>query len=637
MAQRRLTELDFDGIKNNLKLFLASQSEFSDYDFEASGLSVLIDLLAYHGHYNAIMAHTTANEAFLDSAIKRNSIASIAKTMGYTARSARSARTTINLVVIPDPTYSSSAFTLSRSKIFTTALNGRNYNFYPIKDYTVTKEERSGVSAFYFDNIELAEGLRVENSQIIETGGEQGPVLMANPGVDTTTVRCRIQTSVTNTSLVTHSFSDNILDVNNLSTVFFIEEALNGFYEVIFGDGVIGKKLTIGNVVKLDYIATNGSAGNGATAYTAPTNLTGTNETVTLTVVSNSAGGSEQETVDSIRFNAPRFNATKNRAVTANDYKSLILTSNSNVKSVSVWGGEDNDPPIYGKVFISLQPKEGLIISQDDKDAIVRDFIEPRQPVSIQSEFVDPEFTFIGLKTTVQYDAKKTTLTAGAIENAVAATIENFFNNNLNTLDANFFYSKLTADIVKSSASIVAVNLELRLQKRFTPTTGNESKYSLQFNNKINPLSITSNFFDATINNATYKVYVADVPDADVIAPEYSGSGTLILKTSDKNIVVDANAGTIDYDTGKIILNNLNVSSISGTNVTQVNINAQPHESAKDIKTSILTRTTEESSSAVIPTPSKNIILAQDASAEDTPNNIAKGIAISAIPNVSDY
>lgn len=637
MAQRRLTELDFDGIKNNLKLFLASQSEFSDYDFEASGLSVLIDLLAYHGHYNAIMAHTTANEAFLDSAIKRNSVASIAKTMGYTARSARSSRSTINLVVVPDATYTSSAFTLSRDKIFTTALNGRNYNFYPIKDYTVTKEERSGVTAFYLDNVELAEGLRVENSQIVEAGGEQGPVLMANPGVDTTTVRCRIQTSVTNTALVTYAFSDNILDVTNQSTVFFIEEALNGFYEVIFGDGVIGKKLDLGNIVRLDYIATNGEAANGATSFTAPTNLTGSNETVTLTVVSNSAGGASQESVDSIRFNAPRFNATKNRAVTANDYKSLILTSNSNVKSVSVWGGEDNDPPIYGKVFISLQPKEGLIITQDDKDAIVRDFIEPRQPISIQSEFVDPEFTFIGLKTTVQYDAKKTTLTAGAVENAVAATIENYFNNNLNSLDANFFYSKLTADIVKSSASIVAVNLELRLQKRFTPTTGKESKYTLQFNNKLNPLSVTSNFFNATINGATYKVYVADTPAADVVAPDYNGSGTLVLKTSDKNIVVDANAGTIDYDTGKVTLNNLNVSSISGTNVTQININAQPHESAKDIKTSILTRTTEESSSAVIPTPSKNIILAQDASAEDIPNNIAKGIAISAIPNVSDY
>ena len=218
---------------------------------------------------------------------------------------------------------------------------------------------------------------------------------------------------------------------------------MNGFYEVIFGDGVIGKKLDLGNIVRLDYIATNGEAANGATSFTAPTNLTGSNETVTLTVVSNSAGGASQESVDSIRFNAPRFNATKNRAVTANDYKSLILTSNSNVKSVSVWGGEDNDPPIYGKVFISLQPKEGLIITQDDKDAIVRDFIEPRQPISIQSEFVDPEFTFIGLKTTVQYDAKKTTLTAGAVENAVAATIENYFNNNLNSLDANFFYSKL--------------------------------------------------------------------------------------------------------------------------------------------------------------------------------------------------
>jgi len=636
MAQRRLTELDFDGIKNNLKLFLQDQTEFADYDFEASGLSVLIDLLAYHGHYNAILAHTTANEAFLDSAVKRSSVASIAKTMGYTARSARSSRSTIDLVVVPDSTYTSSSLTLNREKIFTTALNGRNYNFYPIKDYTVTKEERNGTSAFYFDDIEIAEGLRVTNSQIVETGFESGPVLMANPGVDTTTVRVRVQTSVTNTAVVTYTVSDNILDVNASSEVFFIEEALNGFYEVIFGDGTIGKRPTVGNVVIVDYIATNGDVANGATTFTAPTNLTGSGETVTLTVNSNSAGGAVQESVDSIRFNAPRFNATKNRAVTANDYKSLILTSNANVKSVSVWGGEDNDPPIYGKVFISLQAKPGLVITQDDKDAIVRDFIEPRQPIAIQSEFVDPEFTYIGLVATIQYDSKKTTLTAGAIESAVNTTITNYFDNSLNTLDANFFYSKLTSDIVKSSASIVAANLELRLQKRFTPTKNKETKYTLQFNNKVNPYALTSNFFNAEINGATYKVYVADVPESTVQAPAYNGSGTLVLKTADKNVIVDENAGTIDYDTGKVVLNKLNVKSVEGT-TTHININTQPHESAKDIKTSILTRTTEESTSAVIPTPSKNIILTQDTSAQDIPNNILKGISITAVPNVSDY
>jgi len=638
MAVRKLTELEFDQIKNNLKTFLSDQSQYSDYDFEASGLSVLIDLLAYNTQYNAFLAHMVANEAFLDSAVKRNSVASIAKTMGYTARSARASAAVVNLNITNIPSsYTNGSFTLVKEKAFTSSSGGRTFKFYPDKDYTVTKTTVSGVDGFYFTNVRMVEGIRVDNSEIVDVSTLSGPVLMANPDVDTTTLTVSVQESIADTSSTTFTFSDNILDVKNTSNVFFVEESLNGQYEVRFGDGVVGKQLTSGNIVRLNYIAASGPAANGIKSFTPPSVFIGSGESVSLSLVSESSGGSSQESVDSIRFNAPRFNATRNRAVTTNDYKALILSANPNVKSVAVWGGEDNTPPIYGKVFISLQARPGLVITQDDKDTLLRETIVPRQPVSITAEFVDPEFTYIGLNVGVLYDSKNTTFTEGALQSEVNAELTNYFDTQLNSLDKNFYYSVLSSRIVNLSKSFIAVNLELSLQKRIVPSINTIVRYELPFNSKIQPYSVSSVYFNAQINRATYSVYITDVPDEGVIAPLYSGKGVIQLKTSDKNVIVDANAGTIDYDTGLIVLNSLQVSSIQGSTTT-LNVSCQPHESSKDIKTDILQRTSEESATgeAVIAKPSKNYILVQNTSTADIPNNVRAGTKVSLTARVSD-
>ena len=638
MAVRKLTELEFDQIKNNLKTFLSDQSQYSDYDFEASGLSVLIDLLAYNTQYNAFLAHMVANEAFLDSAVKRNSVASIAKTMGYTARSARASAAVVNLNITNIPSsYTNGSFTLTKEKAFTSSSGGRTFKFYPDKDYTASKTTVSGVDGFYFTNVRMVEGIRVDNSEIVDVNSLSGPVLMANPDVDTTTLTVSVQESIADTSSTTFTFSDNILDVKSSSNVFFVEESLNGQYEVRFGDGVVGKQLTSGNIVRLNYIAASGPAANGIKSFTPPSVFIGSGESVSLSLVSESSGGSSQESVDSIRFNAPRFNATKNRAVTTNDYKALILSANPNVKSVAVWGGEDNTPPIYGKVFISLQARPGLVITQDDKDTLLRETIVPRQPVSITAEFVDPEFTYIGLNVGVLYDSKNTTFTEGALQSEVNAELTNYFDTQLNSLDKNFYYSVLSSRIVNLSKSFIAVNLELSLQKRIVPSINTIVRYELPFNSKIQPYSVSSVYFNAQINRATYSVYITDVPDEGVIAPAYSGKGVIQLKTSDKNVIVDANAGTIDYDTGLIVLNSLQVSSIQGSTTT-LNVSCQPHESSKDIKTDILQRTsdTSETGAAIIAKPSKNYILVQNTSTADIPNNVRAGTKVSLTARVSD-
>ena len=285
MAVKNVTELDFDTIKTNLKTHLKNQTEFADFDFEASGISQLVDLLAYNTHYNAVLAHMVSNEAFIDSAVKRNSVVSIAKTMGYTPRSARSAKGVINLTITPDPSYTSTNLTLTKDKVFTSNVNGRNFSFLPDKDYTVSKTIVNGVSAFRFTNITLVEGTRVNTSEVISTTNRSGPIILPNDNVDTTTLTVKVQTSKTNLNATPFAFSEQITGVTATSSIYYLEERTDGYYQVVFGDGVLGKQLDVGNIVICEYILGNATQGNGARKFSPPSNITGSSENITGTTV----------------------------------------------------------------------------------------------------------------------------------------------------------------------------------------------------------------------------------------------------------------------------------------------------------------------------------------------------------------
>ena len=636
MAVKNVTELDFTSIKNNLKTFLKNQDEFADYNFEASGISTLIDLLAYNTHYNAVLAHMVSNEAFLDSAVRRNSVVSIAKTMGYTPRSARSAKATIDLTVVPATTYTSTSLTLPKDKTFQASVDNVARDFVPDKDYTVAKTIVDGVAAFRFTDIVLAEGLRTTTSEIISSQNRSGPIVLENDGVDTTSITVKVQTSTTNAASEVYSLAEDTLNVTSTSKVFYLEERTDGYYQINFGDGVLGKQLEVGNIVIVDYIACNGAAGNGARQFFLPTNLTGLGENTSGSTKSASASGFNKETADSIRFNAPRFNAAKNRVITKGDYEAVIKQSNPNIKSVAAWGGEDNLPPIYGKVFISLQPNAGYTITQADKDTISNTTLEPKMPVGLVPEFVDPEFVHIGLNAVVTYDTKLTTLTTGSLGALVTTKIEDYFSTNLNELKKNFYHSRLQNDIAKLSDSIIGVNLEMRLIKKLTPTLGSSARYEPKFNNKIMPNAIRSNFFIANLNGSRSEVYLADKPNSDVTAPVYSGQGVLQLKTKSKGVVVADNIGTVDYDTGVLDIVSLNITEISGVSNDELRVVATPHESSRNISTDILVRTTEEQSYAVFAQPSRNIILNLDDAAEDSVNNIRKGLNVQMVERIVD-
>jgi len=625
MAQLNVTDLDFDTIKENLKTFLDSQTEFDSYDFEGSVMSVLLDTLAYNTHYNAVLAHMLANESFLDTAIKRTSVVSLAKALGYTPRSARSSLAQLDLSVVPDSSYTQTSYTLSRDTYFNTTQNGTTYTFYPQSDVTASLTNVDGVSTFVFSNLPIREGSRISNNFIVDANSLSGPFVIPNLNVDTTTLRVRVTTSISDSTVETFTLHNTLLDLTSTSKVYFLEENLDGFYVLRFGDGVLGKQLTSGNIVNIDYLVNANDAPNGANTFTCANTLTGSGETKTITNVVKASGGAEKESIDSIRRTAPRYNATKERAVNASDYKSLILASNAAIQSVSVWGGEENDPPIYGKVFISLDPVPGQIITDAVKDNIKNNIIIPKCPVSILPEFVDPEYMYVGLRVGVVYNPNSTNFTSGQISNVVSTAITDFFNNNLNQLNKNLYYSKIHDAVKASSKAIVSVNITPTIQRRFRPSLGTAASQTINLNSRIQPRELHSTWFDTTISSATYKVKLQDRPNSGVIPPNYNGTGVVFLQDALGKTFGDV--GTINYDTGKIQLNSILINSLYGTD-TFLKVSSRPHDDSKDILTSILTSNTPSSVSAVYPKPSKNTILTIDDSAQNATTGSRLGINI---------
>ena len=303
--------------------------------------------------------------------------------------------------------------------------------------------------------------------------------------MDTSTLRVRVQKSTSELTLETFLESSSLLDLTSTSRVYFIEESIDGQYAIRFGDGVFGKKLEVGNIVTIDYLVSSAALPNGAKSFSIGPTLTGTNEVLTYSNVTVAVGGAEKESIDSIRKTAPLYNQTKERAVSASDYRSLILAENPNVQSVAVWGGENNDPPIYGKVFISLDPVDGQIITNETKDRITTTLISPRAPVAILPEFIDPVYTYIGLRVGVVYDPSLTSLTSGDISNATAAAINNYFNTDLNQLNKNFYYSRIHNAVKAVSPSIISVNITPTLQKRLPAEINIEANYTFSFNSRI--------------------------------------------------------------------------------------------------------------------------------------------------------
>ena len=577
MAKRlSVTSLDFDDIKNNMKTFLRQQDQFTDYDFEGSTISTLLDVLAYNTHYNAVYANVLANEMFLDSADIRNSIVSHAKHVGYTPRSATSPIAKLN-VVVSDLTGSSA--TAARGTTFTTTVDGTSYN-YIVKDDTTI----SPVSGVYtFSELPVYEGTLVNNKYTVDVTNADQRFLIKNKFADTTTLNVTVQNSSSDTTTVTYTKSTDLADVTSTSTVYYLEGVEDEQYEVIFGDGVLGKALSTGNIVTLSYIVTSGTGSNGATSFSLSGNIAGSSS-ATITTASNSSGGAEPETPDSIRFNAPRQYASQNRAVTTKDYEARVKTIFPNAKSVQVWGGEDNSTPVYGRVYISINPKSGVSVTESNKADIITQ-LKDFNVASITPVIEDPETTFIQLNVVVKYDQKATTKAPDTIKSLVQNTITTYNENNLQQFDQMFRHSKFIETINKVDTAILSNITTVKLHKSFTATTTGTTTYTISFNNAFyNPHSGHNASAGGILVSTGFKIS-GDTTNEYFLDEDGQGNVRLYYVTAGVRTYTNNTQGTINYTTGQIVLNSLHVSEVSdvdGSTSTAVRLTIVPN--SVDIK-----------------------------------------------------
>jgi hypothetical protein len=491
MSQNRLqiTELDFDTIKTNLKSFLKQQTEFQDYDFEGSGLNVLVNLLAYNTHYNAYYLNMVANESFLDTALLRDSVVSHAKTLGYIPHSKTASTAVINLT-IDSGNSTLDTLTIPKGYVFNSDLiDKRIFNFIVMDENTVTKSNTS----YHFENLNIKEGeLTTYTYTYDEASNPKSVFLLPDADVDTSTITVIVKPSASNTTSTVYNKVTDILDVTAASEVFYLQESKGGKYQIYFGDGTVGKKLDDGSVVALTYLLTNGNLANKATGF-AQTSAIGGYTNSTIEVLSVAAGGSDRETVEEIKTSSPLQFTTQNRLVTIKDYESYIKKNYPSIDSLSVWGGEDEVPAVYGKVLISLKPKANYYITEIEKTRILNEIIKPKSIVSVSAEIRDAEFLFILLNNTVKYDSKRTTLSETILKSSIRNAIISYRDTNLNKFGSIFALSKLQDSIDSISLNgIIGSETVVRLQRRFQPEIGLTSNYKINFGVPLRRGTITN-------------------------------------------------------------------------------------------------------------------------------------------------
>lgn len=475
--QKIITDLDFDTIKNNLKTFLQAQSEFSDYDFEGSGLNILLDLLAYNTHYNAYYLNMVANESFMDTAILRDSVVGHAKTLGYTPHSAKAAKAVINLTVPSDNSNPDTLTLLRGTRFRSSLLDNISYNFVILEDVTVSKVGTN----YFFENLEIFEGAFTSFSFTHSVANNPKSVfVLPSKNIDTTTLRVTVRQSIGNTASEVYELVTDVLNVTQDSAVFFLEENRDQFFQIRFGDDVIGKALPDGAIVTATYLVTSGSLANKVSGFT-PVDYVLNATNYTTETVEPAAGGSNRESVDSIKYNAIAQFSTQNRLVTKMDYEVLLKKTYPTIDAISVWSGDEESPPVYGKMFVSLKPKDGYFFSETEKQRIIDETIKPKSVVTVSTEIRDPDYLYLLVGVKVKYDPKKTLLSQDAMRLLASAQVYQYRDIYLNDFNSSIVVSKLQERIDSIDASVLGNDVTLRLQKRFEPKLGQVSSYVLNF------------------------------------------------------------------------------------------------------------------------------------------------------------
>lgn len=499
----QITNLDFGGIKASLKSFLSQQDTLKDYNFDGSALSVLVDLLAYNTQYNAYYLNMVANEMFLDSAIQRSSVVSHAKLLNYIPQSAVAPKATVHITV---NNVTTSTLTLPKFAPFISeAINDVNYTFLTTDSTTVNVTANTAT----FTDVIISQGIASSYSFTYNSTTNPKQLFeIPDSAIDTSTLIVSVQESSSNTASVTYNLSTNYIDLAPSSTVYFLEEGMNGKYNIYFGDGLLGKSLVNGNIVNLTYITTSGTSAFGANSFTAMSSIGGFSNTV-VTSITSATNGADKETIESIKYTAPKAYAAQGRAVTKEDYIYLIQNNSSNlpIDSVSVWGGEENTPPVYGQIFCAVKPSGGFTLTPTQKERLISEVIKPISVLTVTPTIVDPDYTFVKINTNVLYDPKKTTLTGGQIKGQVINQINQFTTSTLNTFNSVFKLPELISFIQSADTSIITNECSIRLQKKFYPKLNSRATYIFDFG-----VPLQRNYYNAGLNSSP------DFSEADATA-----------------------------------------------------------------------------------------------------------------------
>jgi len=550
-----ISQLDFDGIKDNLKTFLSQQNEFTDYDFEGSGMNVLLDVLAYNTHYLGYNANMLANEMYLDSADQRSSVVSLAKQVGYTPRSASAATATIDVVV---NNASGASLTMARGTKFTTTVDETSYSFVNNADISISPVD----GAYKFSNLVVYEGTYLNYKYTANTTDTDQRFIIPNDNVDTTTLTVKVQESSSDSTTNTYSLATGITSLDSTSKVFFLQEVENGRFEVYFGDGVLGQAIADGNIVILDYITCNRDESNGATSFTLSGTVGGFSN-VTITTLDNAAGGDAPETIKSIKYNAPRDYTAQDRAVTADDYKVLVKSLYANAQSVQVYGGEDAATPDYGKVYISIKAKSGSNLTEVTKTGLVQS-LKSFAVASVTPVIIDPETTFIILETTFKYDSSSTTKDVSTIETNVLNAISSYNTDTLEDFTGMFRYSAVGKTIDEADSSILSNITKVKMYKNITPTLNSGLKYILSFNNAFfNPHSGHNSAAGGIVSSTGFKINDDSSVNEHFLDDDGIGNIRVYYLNGTVRVYTSSTFGTINYTTGELILTSAHITSVS--------------------------------------------------------------------------
>ena len=573
MASNKLevSDFDFDSIKANLKTFLQSQTEFQDYNFEGSGFSILLDILAYNTHYLGFNANMLANEMYLDSADIRKNIVSLAKMLNYTPSSVRSPVASIDIEV-NDAT--GSTLTMPKGTIFTTTVSGVGYQYLTNEDYTITPT--NGV--FNFSDVDIYEGTLVTFRYTVDNEDPDQKYIIQNANADTTTLKVSVQESSTNTTTNIYSLAGGFNSVTDTSKVYFLQEVDDGKFEVYFGDGVLGAAVSTGNIVILEYIVTNRDESNGASTFTLATTIGGFSD-ITITTNSVSQGGNAAESKESIRFNAPLGYATQNRAVTTSDYETIVKSIYPNALSVSAWGGEDDETPVYGTVKIAIKAASGSTLTTATKASIITS-LKAFNVASVRPVIVDPETTSVLITSTVKYDSRLTTKSATTLKSDVLNTITDYNTNTLQKFDSIFRYSKILGLIDNTDTSIVSNITTIKIRKQFSPTLNSSTKYDIYFRNSLyNPVSGYNASQGGILESSGFKVS-GDTTNIYFLDDDGAGNVRRYRFLGGTRSYINNTQGTINYSTGQITLNSLNITTIEnirGATSTVIELTVKPN------------------------------------------------------------